>query len=136
VAQAALIGTGILFRNQTQIAGYLLAASKTLPFADRQKSRCKSPLLLLKCKGRRTLIEAILSSKGQATIPKAVRERLHLKPGDRFKFFFHPDGVIILPKIPTSRLKGIIPKPARPVSLNEIDAAIEAGATQRFRQKK
>jgi len=76
-------------------------------------------------------MEATLSSKGQATIPKAVRERLHLKPGDRFKSFFHPDGVIILPKIPTSRLKGIIPKPARPVSLDEIDAAIEAGATQR-----
>jgi hypothetical protein len=61
---------------------------------------------------------------------------LQLKPGDRFKFFFHPDGVIILPKIPTSRLKGIIPKPARPVSLEEIDAAIESGPTQRFRHKK
>jgi len=81
-------------------------------------------------------MEATLSSKGQATIPKAVRERLHLKPGDRIKFFFHPDGVIILPKIPTSQLKGIIPKPARPVSLEEIDAAIDAGATHRFRRKK
>ena len=81
-------------------------------------------------------MEATLSSKGQATIPKAVRDRLHLKPGDRFKFFFHPDGVIILPQIPTSRLKGIIPKTAKPVSLEGIDAAIEAGATQRFRQKK
>lgn len=81
-------------------------------------------------------MEATLSSKGQATIPKAVRERLHLKPGDRFKFFFHPDGVIILPKIPTSRLKGIIPKPAKPVSLEQIDAAIEAGATERFGRKK
>jgi antitoxin PrlF len=33
-------------------------------------------------------MEVTLSSKNQATIPKAVRERLHLKPGDRFKFFF------------------------------------------------
>jgi antitoxin PrlF len=81
-------------------------------------------------------VEATLSSKGQATIPKAVRERLHLKPGDRFKFFFHPDGVIILPKISTSRLKGIIPKPTRSVSLEEIDAALEVGATERFRRKK
>jgi antitoxin PrlF len=81
-------------------------------------------------------MEATLSSKGQATIPKAVRERLQIKPGDRFKFFFHPDGVIILPKIPTSRLKGSVPKTARPVSLKEIDAAIEAGATARFRRKK
>jgi AbrB family looped-hinge helix DNA binding protein len=81
-------------------------------------------------------MEATLSSKGQVTIPKSVRDRLQLKPGDRFKFFFHPDGVIILPKISTSRLKGIFPKPAKPVSLEEMDRAIESGATQRFRRKK
>ncbi len=81
-------------------------------------------------------MEATLSSKGQATIPKAVRDRLHLKPGDRFKFFFHPDGVILLPKIPTSKLKGMIPKPEGAVSLEQMDAAIEAGATERFRRRK
>jgi len=81
------------------------------------------------------MMEAKLSSKGQATIPKAVRERLRIEPGDRFKFFFHPDGVIILPKIPTRRLKGSVPKMGRSVSLKEIDEAIEAGATKRFRQK-
>jgi len=81
-------------------------------------------------------MESTLSSKGQATIPKAVRDRLQIKPGDRFKFFFHPDGVIILPKISTSRLKGMIPKPAKSVSLEEIDRAIEEGATQRFRPEK
>jgi antitoxin PrlF len=81
-------------------------------------------------------MEAKLSSKGQATIPKAVRDRLHLKPGDRFKFFFHPDGVIILPKISTSELKGMIPKPSKAVSLEQINAAIETGATERFRRPK
>lgn len=81
-------------------------------------------------------MEATLSSKGQATIPKAVRERLKIRPGDRFKFFFHPDGVIILPRIPTVRLKGSVPKLERSVSLKDIDEAIEAGATKRFRQKK
>ncbi len=81
-------------------------------------------------------MEVTLSSKCQATIPKAVRERLGLKPGDRFKFFFHPDGVIILPKIPTSRLRGIVPKLSRPTTLEEMDAAIAAGATERFRRKK
>jgi AbrB family looped-hinge helix DNA binding protein len=81
-------------------------------------------------------MEATLSSKGQATIPKAVRDRLQIRPGDRFKFFFHSDGVIILPKISTARLKGMIPKPAKSVSLAEIDRAIEEGATQRFRRKK
>ena len=81
-------------------------------------------------------MEATLSSKGQVTIPKAVRDRLRINPGDRFKFFFHPDGVIILPKISTARLKGMIPKPARPVSAEQIDRAIEEGATGRFRRRK
>lgn len=81
-------------------------------------------------------MEARLSSKGQATIPKAVRDRLQIKPGDRFKFFFHPDGVILLPKISTARLKGMLPKPAKSLTLAEIDRAIEAGATERFRRKK
>lgn len=82
------------------------------------------------------MMEATLSSKGQTTIPKAVRERLQIKPGDRFKFFFHPDGVIILPKIPTKRLKGSVPRLTRPASVKEIDKAIEKGATERFRRKK
>ena len=81
-------------------------------------------------------MEAMLSSKGQVTIPKAVRERLQIKPGDRFKFFFHPDGVMLLPKVPTSRLKGMIPKPAQPVTLKEMHRAIQEGATERFRPGK
>lgn len=81
-------------------------------------------------------MEATLSSKGQATIPKAVRERLQIKPGDRFKFFFHPDGVILLPKIETGKLKGSVPRTAKPVTLEGIDRAIEAGALRRFREKK
>lgn len=81
-------------------------------------------------------MEAKLSSKGQATIPKAVRDRLQIKPGDRFKFFFHPDGVIILPRISTARLRGMLPKPPKPFSLAGVDRAIEAGATERFRAKK
>jgi AbrB family looped-hinge helix DNA binding protein len=81
-------------------------------------------------------MEATLSSKGQATIPKAVRERLQIKPGDRFKFLFHPDGVMILPKVSTARLKGMIPKPAQTVTLEEMDRAIQEGATERFRSGK
>ena len=79
-------------------------------------------------------MEATLSSKNQATIPKSVREYLNLKPGDRFKFFLQPDGaVVILPKIRTSRLKGSVPKLNRPISVEDMNAAIEAGSTERFR---
>jgi len=80
-------------------------------------------------------VEATLSSKNQATIPKSVREYLNLKPGDRFKFFLQPDGTVaILPKIRTSSLKGSLSKLKRPISVKEMNAAIEAGATERFRR--
>ncbi len=83
-------------------------------------------------------MESALSIKGQATIPKAIRDHLHLQPGDRIKFFVHPDGsVVILPKIPTSKLKGIV-KTRRRASLNELETAIGEGAitgTQRTRRR-
>ena len=74
-------------------------------------------------------MESALSIKGQATIPKAIREHLHLEPGDRIKFFVHPDGsVVILPKLRASVLKGIIsPRKRRPVSVDEMNEAVEAG---------
>jgi bifunctional DNA-binding transcriptional regulator/antitoxin component of YhaV-PrlF toxin-antitoxin module len=64
-----------------------------------------------------------------------VREYLNLKPGDRFKFFLQPDGaVVILPKIRTSKLKGSVPKVDPPVSVEEMNIAIETGATERRRR--
>jgi antitoxin PrlF len=81
-------------------------------------------------------MESALSVKGQATIPKAVREYLHLAPGDRIKFFLHPDGtVVILPKLPASRLKGMI-RTRRRVSLDDMDTAIAEGATSGYKQTK
>jgi AbrB family looped-hinge helix DNA binding protein len=54
-------------------------------------------------------MESALTKKGQVTIPEAVLERLGLKPGDRVKFFMHPDGtVVLLPKLPASALRGIV----------------------------
>jgi len=81
-------------------------------------------------------MESALTVKGQATIPKAVREYLHLGPGDRIKFFLHPDGtVVILPKLPASRLKGMV-RTRRRVSLDEMDTAIAEGATAGSKQTK
>jgi AbrB family looped-hinge helix DNA binding protein len=72
-------------------------------------------------------MESAITMKGQATIPKAIREHLRLKPGDRVKFFVHPDGtVVLLPKLPVSALRGIL-KAKRTVSLDEMNDAIAAG---------
>ncbi len=74
-------------------------------------------------------MEAAITAKGQATIPKAVRDYLHLKPGDRVRFFMHPDGtVVLLPKVPVTALRGIVPPRQTPVSLEDMDEAIAAGA--------
>jgi antitoxin PrlF len=35
-----------------------------------------------------------LNSKGQATIPKDIRDHLGLKPGDRVTFTIMPDGTV------------------------------------------
>ncbi len=40
--------------------------------------------------------EATLTSKGQTTIPKAIRESLRMKPGDRMSFTLMPDGVVVM----------------------------------------
>ena len=81
-------------------------------------------------------MESALTVKGQATIPKAIREHLHVGPGDRIKFFIHPDGsVALLPKVSTSSLKGMI-RSRRRVSLNEMEAAIAEGATGAMKRGK
>jgi antitoxin PrlF len=79
-------------------------------------------------------VESAISAKGQTTIPKAVREYLHLGPGDRIKFFLHPDGTVaILPKLPASQLKGMI-RTRRRVVLDAMDTAIAEGATAGYKQ--
>jgi len=76
-------------------------------------------------------MESAITSKGQATIPKAIREHLRLKPGDRVKFFVHPDGsVVLLPKLPASALRGIVKSRRRAVTLEEMSEAAAAGASE------
>jgi len=75
-------------------------------------------------------MESALTVKGQATIPKAIREHLRLKPGDRIKFFVHPDGsVVLLPKLPAAALRGIVKsRRSRPVTIAEMTEAAAEGA--------
>jgi antitoxin PrlF len=78
-------------------------------------------------------MQATITSKGQITIPKLVRDTLHLEPGDRLEFLVEPDGSIRAIPVTGSvtDLKGILPLPDRSLSLEEMDAAIAAGAADR-----
>lgn len=73
---------------------------------------------------------ATLTSKGQLTLPKAIREQLDLSPGDRLDFVLLDNGVLeVVPlKQPAAKLRGILPKPDRAVSIEEMNAAIAEAA--------
>ena len=69
---------------------------------------------------------ATLTSKGQITIPKQARDTLNLDTGDRVEFIIDDDGRLFI--LPVTRsvktLKGMLPKPTAPVSLEAMDEAI------------
>jgi len=74
-------------------------------------------------------MQATITSKGQITLPKALRDHLHLSAGDRVEFILEDNNVVRMVPRTTSitRLKGMLPKPKRPVSLEEMDEAIAKG---------
>jgi antitoxin PrlF len=83
------------------------------------------------------VMESAITSKGQATIPKAIREHLRLKPGDRIKFFMDPDGsVVLLPKLPASALRGIVASGGQTATIEEMNEAAAEGATDAARRPK
>lgn len=83
-------------------------------------------------------MESAITVKGQATIPKEIREHLGLKPGDHLKFFVHPDGtVVLLPKLPPRSLRGLVRSRRRwPVTLDEMTNAAAEGASSGRRRAK
>lgn len=41
-------------------------------------------------------IDSTLTSKGQTTIPKEIRDELGMKPGDRMTFTLMPDSTVVM----------------------------------------
>ena len=78
-------------------------------------------------------MESAITVKGQATIPKPIREHLGLQPGDRVKFFVHPDGsVVLLPKVSASAVRGMLKsRKPRPVTTEQMAAAVAESALRR-----
>ena len=63
-------------------------------------------------------MQTTIKSKGQVTVPKPIRDRLHLRPGDKLDFPLDEDnGLRVEPvTVPMTRLKGMLPKPERPIT--------------------
>lgn len=74
---------------------------------------------------------ATISSKGQTTIPGAIRRGLGLVAGDRVEFLLAPGGyAVLLPRDMQPRdLRGLLPRPDRPATVEEMREAVVEAAT-------
>jgi AbrB family looped-hinge helix DNA binding protein len=73
-----------------------------------------------------------LTSRGQTTIPKPIREALGLQPGDRVEFLVE-EGQVVLRRATAdiTELDGLLDRSDRdPVSLDAMDEAIRRGAQE------
>ena len=78
--------------------------------------------------------EATVTRKGQLTLPKAVRDRLRVSDGGKVRFTVEDDGRIIVTRKGSrlSDLFGILGKPRRSATLEEMDEAIRQAAVKRY----
>ena len=77
---------------------------------------------------------ATLTSKGQLTLPKAIRERLRLGAGDRVDFIVTDDGTVVLrpATVDVRELKGLLHRRGlKPLSVEEMNAVIRRRAAGR-----
>jgi antitoxin PrlF len=78
---------------------------------------------------------ATLTSKGQITLPKQVRDALGLEAGDRVDFVSSSDGRYSLVPIKSSitSLKGCVPKPKKPVSVESMNRIVKQRASGHYK---
>jgi len=70
-------------------------------------------------------LTATVSSKGQVVIPGDVRKRLGLVQGSILRFVLEADSVRLLPAAgDVRRLKGRLPQPAAPVTVDDMNRTL------------
>ena len=79
-------------------------------------------------------LELTITAKGQVTLKQAVLDHLNVGPGQKVSVSLLPDGRVELNPAEAQpdirRLRGILRREGqKPVSLEEMQAAIEAGAS-------
>lgn len=72
------------------------------------------------------MASATLTSKGQVTLPKSVRERLGVVAGDRLEFIESEQGFLVVAATrDIQSLKGIVGPSKKPVSVDDMNNSIE-----------
>ena len=75
---------------------------------------------------------ATITTKGQVTIPKEIREHLNLDTGSKVEFVIDEQGIVkLLPlNVPIQSLSGILYRPGmNTATLEEMEAAIKEGSS-------
>jgi AbrB family looped-hinge helix DNA binding protein len=74
---------------------------------------------------------ATITTKGQITIPASVRVALGVDTGDRVEFVEVAKGrfEVVAATQSVTALKGLIPRPSKPVSIEAMNAAIAERAS-------
>jgi AbrB family looped-hinge helix DNA binding protein len=79
------------------------------------------------------MYRASLSTKGQLVIPKAIRERLGLRAGDKVDFLVQENGEVVLRPavVHVQSLRGCLRPPnGKVASLEDMERAIREGAAR------
>lgn len=77
------------------------------------------------------MLSSTITAKGQTTIPAEIRKKLALNPGDRLLYLEEEGKVrIVAADRRAADLKGLLPRPERPVSLEDMEAAIGTGRSR------
>jgi AbrB family looped-hinge helix DNA binding protein len=77
---------------------------------------------------------SLITAKGQTTIPKRIRDHLHLQPGDRIDFVVEANGKVVLEPatLEVGDLEGILHRPGmKAVSVEDMKKSIG----NRFKRK-
>ncbi len=75
------------------------------------------------------VVESTVTTKGQITIPQRVRKHLEIAPGDRIEWHVRDGGSFEIRKArqrALSDIVGLLGKPKRTATVDEMDAGIRA----------
>ena len=80
------------------------------------------------------MVTATLTTKGQITIPKAVRESLHLRSGDRIAFLVHGDVEATMRPV-TKSVDEVFGRLHSPSQLRRTVEQMKAAVAERVRRR-
>lgn len=77
-----------------------------------------------------------ITTKGQVTIPKHIRDELNLKPSDKVVFEVKDNKIVATKALSIKEMRGIFHVPGKkPLSDREMDKVIAEAVVEKFRRK-